>query len=315
MMVKLDKTDSLFCLCTTCQTCIEQCVMRTTEPGSLHVRTRAKEIIERRASGEFSHLIDKYWYVPRHEGTDQRAFEIIPDGSFDLIFILGETFCRLLFLGPFTRKVFLPIRNSHEYFCIRFHPGRVPQLATCIRSAELVNNGIYLSELLGIETCFLCEHLYVLANFDSKQQFIENIFRKVGLESTVPRNRFQRLAEHVLSFQGQIRVDELASDSGMSCRTLERLFKDEVGIPPKAFIRMIRLQKAVEKLRMGSYGRLTDIAYDSGYTDQSHFIKDFKQLFGDLPSSATPLSSVAFLQFEASDPGHFMAHTAPTESH
>jgi AraC-like DNA-binding protein len=80
------------------------------------------------------------------------------------------------------------------------------------------------------------------------------------------------------------------------------LFKDEVGIPPKTFIRFVRFQNAVEKLRNGTHTRLAEIAYDCGYADQSHFIKDFKELFGDLPGPAASSSSVAFLQYETSDP-------------
>ena len=299
--MKTEKSGSLFTICTDCDTCAERCIVRIAAPGSLRVKSRVQKIIERRPNREFSELIETYRHIPGDDGTDQRAFEILPDSNFDLVFVLGDGFCKLLFFGPFTKKVFFPIRNSHEYFCVRFRPGRIPRLAD-IRPAELVDHAIYLPGIFGIDTDILCEHLHALTDIDSRQRFIEEVFRKSRLESIVPTNRFRRLAERVASFQGNIRVDALAAGSGISRRTLERLFKDEVGIPPKAFIRFIRFQNAVEKLRNGTYTRLAEIAYDCGYADQSHFIKDFKELFGGLPGSAALLSSVAFLQYDVSDP-------------
>lgn len=292
--------DSLFTLCTNCRTCTEKCVVRSAVPGSLSVRSRVRGVVERRPNRRFSRMIEKYWHVPGHDGADQRAFEILPDGSFDLVFVLGDQYCRLLFFGPFTRKVFSPIRNSHEYFCIRFRPGWIPRLAD-VHPSELVDNAIYLPKMLGIDTDLLSENMYRLSGIDSRQRFIEEIFHKERLDSTVPTNRFLRVAEKVALFQGQIRVDDLAAESGMSCRTLERLFREEVGIPPKTFIRFVRFHNAVERLRKGAHTHLAEIAYDSGYADQSHFIKDFRQFFGGPPSSSASLSSVAFLQYEISD--------------
>ncbi|MFX0202151.1 MAG: helix-turn-helix domain-containing protein [Candidatus Hodarchaeota archaeon] len=283
--------------CRDCETCAEKCIMKIITASSVCVEKRVQKATERRPNREFSKLIEMYWHFPAHNGTDQRAFKILPDCNFDLVFVLGDRFCKLLFFGPFTKKIFLPIRNSHEYFCIRFRPGRIPRIAD-VQPPELVDNAIQLPKMLGIDTDVLCEHLHALTDIDSRQRFIEEVFRKARLESIVQVNHFSRLADRVACLKGMIRVDTLAIDSGMSRRTLERVFKAELGVPPKTFIRYVRLQNVVEKLRSRTHKRLAEIAYDCGYADQSHFIKDFKQLSGNLPSSDASLLSVAFLQYE-----------------
>ncbi|MCK5097033.1 MAG: AraC family transcriptional regulator, partial [Desulfobacteraceae bacterium] len=52
----------------------------------------------------------------------------------------------------------------------------------------------------------------------------------------------------------------------------------------KQFIRLVRFQKTIEKLKkIDAYKTYTDIAYECGFTDQSHFIKEFKSLSGVSP--------------------------------
>lgn len=299
--MKTTKNDSLFTICTDCHSCTERCIVKIATPGSLRIGCRAQKSVEHRPNPVVGELIERYWQVPRYDGTAQRAFEILPHGRFDLVLVLADRFCKLILMGPFTRKVFLPIRNSVEYFCIRFRPGQVPRLAD-IRPAELVDNAIYLPKLFGIAPDMLGEQLYALTDVDSRRRFIEDLFREVRPESNTPTKQFRRLAERVTSLEGQIRVEALAEGSGISLRTVERLFKDEVGIPPKTFIRFVRFQNAVEKLRNGNYATLAEIAYACGYADQSHFIKDFKHLFNGLPGFAASTSSVVFLQYEMSEP-------------
>lgn len=78
-------------------------------------------------------------------------------------------------------------------------------------------------------------------------------------------------------------VRDLASQFNLSERQFERKFKQYSGFTPKLYMRIIRFAKACNY-----YGRtpetLTEIAYQCGYYDQSHFIKDFKVFSGYHPS-------------------------------
>mgnify|MGYP001801732866 CR=1 FL=1 len=74
--------------------------------------------------------------------------------------------------------------------------------------------------------------------------------------------------------------DQVAS----SQRKLERQFKSHVGLSPKFYARIIRLGHIFELMQQGDQS-WSDLVYHSGFYDQSHFIKNFKEFTGEDPSS------------------------------
>ncbi|MEM8893850.1 MAG: helix-turn-helix domain-containing protein, partial [Bacteroidota bacterium] len=56
-----------------------------------------------------------------------------------------------------------------------------------------------------------------------------------------------------------------------------------VGLSPKYLSRVIRLQSVLQQLHNRSYRDLTSRAFEEGYYDQAHFIRDFKSMTGHTP--------------------------------
>lgn len=81
-----------------------------------------------------------------------------------------------------------------------------------------------------------------------------------------------------------VSVNVLANDACLGRKQYERVFREQVGMNPKEYARVVRFQKAMRMLQMGlrdySY-----IAYHCGYADLSHFIRDFKTMSGHTPKS------------------------------
>jgi AraC-like DNA-binding protein len=73
----------------------------------------------------------------------------------------------------------------------------------------------------------------------------------------------------------------------VSERQFERRFARTIGIPASLYLRIMRFQEAVRLMKAGRVERLSDMAYDLGYTDQSHFIKDVRKFTGYTPRSLT----------------------------
>lgn len=92
-----------------------------------------------------------------------------------------------------------------------------------------------------------------------------------------------RLIERVSRDRSMCRVEALVRSSGLSERSLQRLFHRCVGISPKAVIRRIRLVEAAGALERRTEGSLTELALRLGYFDQAHFIRDFKAVVGVAP--------------------------------
>jgi AraC-like DNA-binding protein len=87
----------------------------------------------------------------------------------------------------------------------------------------------------------------------------------------------------LLKTNGTAPINVILKDDVSKRRQLERHFKNQIGISPKQLGKAIRLQATLNLLLNKKSNTLTDIAYESEYFDQNHFIKDFKGLVGVSP--------------------------------
>jgi transcriptional regulator GlxA family with amidase domain len=81
---------------------------------------------------------------------------------------------------------------------------------------------------------------------------------------------------------GRASIRELADEIGWSHRRLIARFREQVGLAPKAVARVMRFDRAVQALRSPARA-LADVAYESGYFDQAHMNRDFRELGGTTP--------------------------------
>ena len=84
---------------------------------------------------------------------------------------------------------------------------------------------------------------------------------------------------------GGTRVAELAAMLNVSERQLERVFQQSAGASPKTLARLIRFQRATERIHAAPGVHLTSLAFELGYADQAHFIRDFSAFAGVTPSA------------------------------
>jgi PAS domain S-box-containing protein len=83
-------------------------------------------------------------------------------------------------------------------------------------------------------------------------------------------------------FSGQIRIPELAASCHLSVSAFERRFKKQFRLSPTEYIRKVRAHEACRKLLHGR-NSLAEIAFDCGFSDQSHFTREFQRVMGASP--------------------------------
>jgi AraC-like DNA-binding protein len=67
-------------------------------------------------------------------------------------------------------------------------------------------------------------------------------------------------------------------------RKFQRIFKKYVGVPPNQYRRICQFQTSFAQVRAKEFNTLTDVAYDNGFADQSHFIRAFKEFVDTTPN-------------------------------
>lgn len=83
--------------------------------------------------------------------------------------------------------------------------------------------------------------------------------------------------------KGSIPLKQLQHTLQLSERSFERKFRAVVGLTPKLFARICRFQASLQQLRSNKYNKLSDIAFENDYADQSHFIRTFQEFAGFSP--------------------------------
>jgi AraC-like DNA-binding protein len=77
---------------------------------------------------------------------------------------------------------------------------------------------------------------------------------------------------------------DISDSLGRSQRHLRRLFKDKVGVSPKTFQKIVRINRVLQLVHQNGYTTLAEIAHRAGYYDHSHLDAEFKEFMGKRPT-------------------------------
>lgn len=182
--------------------------------------------------------------------------------------------------------------ESVGIFGIEFFPYAIPFLFS-IPATALTNQFIDLTLLPGIRGGDLQQRI-LAASGDVERVSIATKF----LESVMKpfRNQFIMDSIHRINLSGgEISVGSLIGQYEISQRQFERLFKEMTGLTPKSYAKVLRFESALSRFQGNQ--SFTDIALESGYFDQSHFIHDFREFTGFVPKDYWKMVNVENLQF------------------
>lgn len=98
-------------------------------------------------------------------------------------------------------------------------------------------------------------------------------------------------AIHHINIYPQAGISDLAEVTCLSGKQFSRIFTDYVGLTSKEFMRVVRLHKALYALQTDPAISFVRLAYDCGFSDQSHMIREFKQFSGYTPAEYLSICS------------------------
>jgi hypothetical protein len=186
-------------------------------------------------------------------------------------------------MGQRTKSYYiLPIGNV-DTFAICFYPiGFINFMKTPLE--KLVDKETPIAELFGqAEAIELEQQMIQAVDTQERINIIEFfLLGKLNEKNTIS-NIVKSTVDVLLKTNGTTPINVILEDDLSKRRQLERHFRKQIGISPKQLAKAIRLQTTLNLLLNKKSETLTDIAYESEYFDQNHFIKDFKNLVGVTP--------------------------------
>jgi len=196
-------------------------------------------------------------------------------------------------VGPQLTRVNLNVGKDHFMLGIKFYPGGLYRLLG-FPMEKIFDEDIDSYALFGNEIHVIYEKL---KNAKSRLE-MKNIAEAFLLQKTERLTAalpFDYAIRELVNNSGSMRIEKVASLSCLSLRQFERKCMERIGMPPKLFARLIRFSNAYHLKEKQPHLNWTAIAHSSGYYDQMHFLKDFKEFAGVIPSliqeelEATPL--------------------------
>ena len=152
---------------------------------------------------------------------------------------------------------------------------------------ELTGRVVDLEDVLGPEGRELPERLAQTPSWAARFDILDAALARRMAAATSPRADMLRAWRALRASEGRVETGALAEDLGCSRRHLARRFREEVGMAPKTFARVLRFGRVTRRLQGAQPGRLAEIAQDCGYYDQAHLNRDFRQFARLTPSEYT----------------------------
>jgi AraC-like DNA-binding protein len=233
--------------------------------------------------------ISEYWMMRREKSLlDYREEFMHALGGYGLVFNFGDevTLNQDILKAP----VFLDGANSQSrrmgfrgnisLLGIRFREGSAYPFIG-IPLAE-VNNQTAVLEFLGEDALLPLYEALVHAPLDEKIRQLEDwLLRRLAFGISTDALVYAALKN---IRHGIPSMDALSQQMNISQRQLERLFRQQVGLSPKRYARLLRIDAARKALKIPQ-ASLTDLGLNLGFYDQSHFIREFKSVIGMTPSA------------------------------
>jgi len=131
----------------------------------------------------------------------------------------------------------------------------------------------------------ISERLKGAPDVATRLNILENELSSLLDDSNYTPDNFRQIFNVLKQNDNSIQISEFCQQNNISIRKLERMFNKYVGLSAKTYAIINRFQNSLNQLLYSDYAILSDIAYENGYFDQMHFIKEFKRFAGNTPKS------------------------------
>jgi AraC-like DNA-binding protein len=244
--------------------------------------------------------IEELWHM-RSSGSYTRE-RLLPRPHMDVLINLGDPHrliptdgtgsCRLYerswIAGLQDRYLDVESPSKPWLMGIRFRPSG-PLALVRVPLAELTNVVIDLDLVVGPSIERLRQRLVETPRLERRFQLLERYLMERLAPARAPRADVGHAVGRLIRTGGLVRIRALSAEIGVSQKHLIHLFREQVGLSPKRFARIVRLNSVLKEMSAASASALrrpdwADLAVRFGYYDQPHFVREFREFTGTTPA-------------------------------
>lgn len=236
---------------------------------------------------KISEYVQNILVIENFQVTNPFVLPLYANGSPTLLFqtAKGEIKGNSNNLTLFGQTVFpetLKIKEDFTLIAYFFKPFALSTLFG-FSAQELTDNPIDINLLEPSKTLELQERLLNSDSINEMINLIDNyIFSLVKkVKSNIDLIKFA--TTEIAKNPDKEVLNKVQNELHLTERTFQRMFKKEIGISPNQFRRIGQFSSAFKQLQQKEFENLFDIAFDNGYSDQSHFTRSFKEFTSITP--------------------------------
>ena len=149
---------------------------------------------------------------------------------------------------------------------------------------QLTNRVVELDDLFGHEAPLLVEQLYETPTWDARFSLFSRLLATRLIQAPEVPPDIAQAWDRLEQSGGSASIGNLTRELGWSHRHLIAQFREHTGLPPKKLARILRFERAIASLHGRERVCLATVAQSTGYFDQAHLHRDFREFAGRTPA-------------------------------
>jgi AraC-like DNA-binding protein len=223
-------------------------------------------------------FIEHFWIQQTGPAPAGRSWRIIPEANPYLILVVSREDSRVrarcFLTGPRSRFADVTMGNRILTCGARLQPGALP-LLTRFPASDFTDRSVLVEDVFGAHGTHLMDQLNELRSpipaLSVMSDFLSHKWAGQNHITPLPLGRYTR-------------VEDMAAQTSLPVRTLRSRLMQSVGLSPKRVLRIERLQRALVSSRARAIA-WAEVAASSGFADQAHMTREFRDLLGESPTA------------------------------
>ena len=241
-------------------------------------------------------LVERFWQV--NDAPTHSHERVLPSGTVELVVNLREDEFRIyeiddlaharrfsgaIVSGPFGRAFAIEARQHAGVIGVHFRPGGAFPFFG-VATGELANRHVDLETLWGRGAVVMRERLCAASGAPERFRLLEAELARHLSHCIKSHWAVQFALDAFGHAEAPTPIQAVAQGAGLSHRRFIQVFEREVGLTPRLFCRVMRFQRALSGARPATSVNWTRLAFECGYCDQPHLIRDFRLFSGLSPT-------------------------------